>query len=278
MVIGSLTDWKKDLFLNIKMEMKTDNDIMIEAKGLCVSFMVQRHGINNIKDFIITMGVKSPFEKSSVLRDLNLTVYKGECLGVMGRNGCGKSTLLRTIAGIMKPDKGSIKVNGVVAPLMALGVGLEPELSGYENIRLVGTLMGLSKKELKHSMGSIIEFSELTKDEIELQVKRYSSGMMARLAFSIAVATMPEILIIDEVLAVGDLGFRQKCANRINEIKDAGSTIIYVSHHLEEIKNICTRAIFMEDGRISLSGNVDEVCEYYKTHLDRKVATPTILA
>ncbi|HNS13265.1 MAG TPA: ABC transporter ATP-binding protein [Bacteroidia bacterium] len=260
------------------MEMKTDNDIMIEAKGLCVSFMVQRHGINNIKDFIITMGVKSPFEKSSVLRDLNLTVYKGECLGVMGRNGCGKSTLLRTIAGIMKPDKGSIKVNGVVAPLMALGVGLEPELSGYENIRLVGTLMGLSKKELKHSMGSIIEFSELTKDEIELQVKRYSSGMMARLAFSIAVATMPEILIIDEVLAVGDLGFRQKCANRINEIKDAGSTIIYVSHHLEEIKNICTRAIFMEDGRISLSGNVDEVCEYYKTHLDRKVATPTILA
>ena len=258
--------------------MKTDKNIMIEAKGLYVSFMVQRHGINNIKDFIITMGVKSPFEKSSVLRDLDLTVYKGECLGVMGRNGCGKSTLLRTIAGIMKPDKGIIKVNGVVAPLMALGVGLEPELSGHENIRLVGTLMGLSKKELRNSMGSIIEFSELTQDEIELQVKRYSSGMMARLAFSIAVATMPEILIIDEVLAVGDLGFRQKCANRINEIKDAGSTIIYVSHHLEEIKNICTRAIFMEDGKIILSGDVDEVCEYYKTHLDRKVATPTISA
>ena len=255
--------------------MATDKDIVIEAKDLTVSFLIQRHGINNIKDFIITMGVKSPFEKKTVLKDLNLTVYKGECLGVMGRNGCGKSTLLRTIAGIMKPDSGVIRVKGAVAPLMALGVGLEPELSGLENIKLVGTLMGLTSKELKGSLSAIIDFSEFTDAEIEMQVKRYSSGMMARLAFSIAVANIPEILIIDEALAVGDLGFRQKCARRINEIKSAGSTIIYVSHHLDEIKNICTRAIFMEDGKIAAEGNVEMVCEYYATHLIRK-ARPII--
>jgi ABC-2 type transport system ATP-binding protein len=183
--------------------MSYKNEIVIEAKKLTVSFLVQRHGINNIKDFIITMGVKSPFEHKVVLKDLDLTIYRGECLGVMGRNGCGKSTLLRTIAGIMKPDSGSITVKGAVAPLMALGVGLEPELSGYENIKLVGTLMGLSRTELKNSIDAIIDFSELTTDEIEMQVKRYSSGMMARLAFSIAVANLPEILIIDEALAVG---------------------------------------------------------------------------
>jgi ABC-type polysaccharide/polyol phosphate transport system ATPase subunit len=255
--------------------MSTQGVPVIEAKDLSVSFMIQRHGINNIKDFIITMGVKSPFEKKTVLKGLDLTVYKGECLGVMGRNGCGKSTLLRAIAGIMKPDGGTLTVRGNVAPLMALGVGLEPELSGFENIRLVGTLMGLSRKELRDSIDSIVAFSELTDDDIDMQVKRYSSGMMARLAFSIAVANLPDILIIDEALAVGDLAFRQKCARRINEIKSAGSTIIYVSHHLDEIRNICSRAIFMEDGRVVLSGDVNEVCEYYKTHLKpKKPVTP----
>jgi len=252
--------------------MQNNREVIIEAKNLSVSFLIQRHGINNIKDFIITMGIKSPFEKKTILKNLDLTIYKGECLGVMGRNGCGKSTLLRTIAGIMTPDEGSLTVKGNVAPLMALGVGLEPELSGLENIKLVGTLMGLSKKELKNAMASIVDFSELSQDEIEMQVKRYSSGMMARLAFSIAVANLPEILIIDEALAVGDLGFRKKCAKRINEIKAAGSTIIYVSHHLDEIKNICTRAIFMEDGKISVEGDVNQVCAYYETHLKPKVA------
>lgn len=257
--------------------MSHSNEIVIEAKKLSVSFLVQRHGINNIKDFIITMGVKSPFEHKVVLKDLDLKIYRGECLGVMGRNGCGKSTLLRTIAGIMKPDSGTISVKGNVAPLMALGVGLEPELSGFENIKLVGTLMGLSRADLKNSIDAIIDFSELTTDEIEMQVKRYSSGMMARLAFSIAVANLPEILIIDEALAVGDLGFRQKCAKRINEIKASGSTIIYVSHHLEEIKNICTRAIFMDQGKIAVEGDVNMVCDYYVTHQQRR-KTNTLMA
>lgn len=245
-------------------------EVIIKAEGLDVSFMVQRQGINNIKDFILTMGVKSPFEKKQVLKGLDLTVYKGECLGILGRNGSGKSTFLRTIAGVMKPDKGILEVNGKIAPLMALGVGLEPELSGYENIKLVAVLMGMSKKEIKGSIDKIVEFSELSKEAIEMQVKRYSSGMMSRLAFSIAVATDPEILIIDEALAVGDLGFRKKCAQRINEIKEAGSTILYVSHHLAEIKNICTRAIFLEGGKVQQSGTVEEICDLYESTLLKK--------
>lgn len=243
------------------------NSPIIEAKDLNVSFLIQRHGINNIKDFIITMGIKTPFERKQVLKGLDLKIYPGECVGILGRNGSGKSTFLRTVAGIMRPDSGSIKVNGKVAPLMALGVGLEPELSGYENIKLVAVLMGMTRKEIKSSIQNIIDFSELGHDEINMQVKRYSSGMMARLAFSIAVANTPEILIVDEALAVGDMAFRQKCANRITEIIKEGCTILYVSHHMDEIKRICTRAIFLENGKIVKDGKVDDICNYYETHL-----------
>lgn len=239
----------------------------IEAKNLSVSFFIQRHGINNIKDFILTMGLKSPFEKKKVLHKLNLTITKGECFGVMGKNGSGKTTFLRTIAGIMKPESGQLIVNGRVAPLMALGVGIEPELSGLENIKLLGILIGYSKKKLAKEMPEIIRFSELSDDELSMQTKRYSSGMIARLAFSIAIATNPDILIIDEALAVGDIGFRNKCANRIDEIIAAGSTIIYVSHHTEELKRICTRACYLENGEIIKTGPIDDICSFYEQQL-----------
>ena len=247
-----------------------DDQIAIKAENLDVSFFIQRAGINNFKDFILTMGLKSPFEQKKVLKGFNLSIKKGECLGILGRNGCGKSTLLRTIAGIMKPQSGLLEVNGNVAPLMALGAGLEPELTGLENIKLVGVLMGMSREDLKNSVEKIIEFSELSDTEINMQVKRYSSGMMSKLAFSIAAATDPEILIIDEALAVGDLGFRRKCADRINEIKEAGSTILYVSHHIAEIKNICTRAIFLKDSQVFQEGSVDEICDLYEEELVKK--------
>lgn len=251
------------------MESLENKEKIIVAENLSVSFFIQRHGINNIKDFILTMGIKSPFEKKVVLKGLDLTIYKGECFGIMGRNGSGKTTFLRTIAGIMKPDKGKLRVMGRVAPLMALGVGLEPELSGYENIKLMGILMGYTDSELKKAIPAIIEFSELSKDEIEMQAKRYSSGMLSRLAFSIGVTTHPDILIIDEALAVGDMGFRNKCAKRIDEIKAQGSTIIYVSHHMDEIKKICTRACFLEDGKITQIGPVDEICDYYEQRVTK---------
>jgi ABC-type polysaccharide/polyol phosphate transport system ATPase subunit len=247
-----------------------NKEVVIKAENLSVSFLIQRQGINNIKDFLLTIGLRSPFEKKTVLKNLNLTIYKGECLGILGRNGSGKSTFLRTIAGVMQPDEGTLQVNGKIAPLMALGVGLEPELSGYENIKLVGVLMGMTKSEMKSSIQKIVDFSELTEEDLQMQVKRYSSGMMARLAFSIAVATDPDILIIDEALAVGDLGFRRKCAERIDEIKKSGSTILYVSHHIAEIKNICTRAVYLKDGKVLKEGSVDEICELYQNELQKK--------
>jgi ABC-type polysaccharide/polyol phosphate transport system ATPase subunit len=247
--------------------MDAENNLAIQAKDLHVSFLVQKKGIRSIKSFLISMGFQSPFEKKPVLKGLNLEVRKGECLAVMGRNGSGKSTLLRAVAGIMIPTSGTLKVNGRVAPLMTLGVGFEMELTGLENIELVGTLMGLSKSDLKFCLDNIVKFSELTDEELGMQMKRYSSGMISRLAFSIAAANTPDVLIIDEALAVGDLGFREKCAERIRQIKAEGSTILYVSHHLEEIKSICTRAIFIQDGIVKTEGDVDAVCDYYTKHV-----------
>lgn len=240
-------------------------EIMIEAKNLNVSFIIQHQGIRNMKDFIFSLGLKKPFEKKEVLKNINLTIYKGECFGLMGKNGSGKSTLLRTIAGIIPADNGKVKLFGRIAPLLALGVGLEPELTGLENIKLCSTLMGRTKKEINASLDQIISFSELTMNDMEMQVKRYSSGMLARLAFSIAVGENPEILIVDEALSVGDLGFQAKCASRIDEIRMSGSTIVYVSHHYNEIKRICTRAACLSNGTIAMIGDVEEVGAYYKS-------------
>ncbi len=250
----------------------TEREVIIEAKDLSVGFLVTRHGINNIKDFLLTFGIRKLFENKEVLNNFNLKIYRGECFGIMGRNGSGKSTFLRTISGIMRPNSGTLKVNGTVAPMMALGVGLELELTGFENIKLLGTLMGYTKKEIKDSLSKIIEFSELSDYDIHSQVKRYSQGMIARLAFSITVAKDPEILIVDEALTVGDLGFKQKCANRIEEIRAKGSTIIYVSHHLEDIKSICTRACYIKDGAVLQVGPIDDIIELYQVEMEKKNA------
>jgi len=242
-----------------------DREVMIEATNVDVSFIIQHQGIRNMKDFIFSLGFKKPFEKKDVLRDINLTIYKGECFGLMGKNGSGKSTLLRAIAGIIPHHRGTIKLHGRIAPLLALGVGLEPEMTGIENIKLCSTLMGRSKKEINASMDQIISFSELSMNDMEMQVKRYSSGMLSRLAFSIAVGDIPEILIVDEALAVGDIGFQAKCATRINEIRQSGSTIVYVSHNFNEIKRICNRAACLSKGSVAMVGGVEEVANFYKS-------------
>lgn len=202
------------------------------------------------------------FEKKEILKGIDIDIYKGECFGLLGKNGSGKSTLLRTLAGIIRPEKGTIEINGRIAPLLALGVGLEMEMSGLENIKLCCTLMGLTQKEIKQSINDIVEFSELGED-VKMQVKRYSSGMMARLAFSMVVATNPDILVVDEALAVGDLGFQNKCMDKINELRRGGTTILYVSHNHEEVKRLCNRAAWLKDGKIEMIGDVNEVGEAY---------------
>lgn len=237
-------------------------DIAIKAEGLEVSFLIQKQGVNSIKQYLMSLGGQKLFEKKKILKGIDIEIYRGECFGLLGKNGSGKSTLLRTLAGIIPPDKGTIQINGRIAPLLALGVGLEMEMSGIENINLCCTLMGLTQKEIRNSMDDILDFSELGAD-VHMQVKRYSSGMMARLAFSMVVATNPDILVVDEALAVGDMGFQNKCMNKITELRNNGTTILYVSHNHEEVKRICNRAAWLKDGLIEKIGDVDEVGAAY---------------
>lgn len=238
-------------------------DYIIEAKELNVSFYIQGYGMDSFKDFLISAGSKKPFIKKQVIFDLDLKIERGECFGILGKNGSGKSTLLRVLSGIIKPDSGTLDVRGKVAPLLALGVGLEQELSGYENIKLCSSLMKIPRKRIDESVEKIREFSELTDDQLAMQVKRYSSGMISRLGFSIAVANDPEILIVDEALSVGDLFFREKCYKRINAIKESGATILFVSQSPEELKKICSRGMILNAGKIQDIGPIDEIGKIY---------------
>jgi ABC-type polysaccharide/polyol phosphate transport system ATPase subunit len=238
--------------------------VIISAKNVHVDFVVQRDGISSLKTFLFERNFRL-FDRKNVLKGINLEIYKGESIGFLGRNGAGKSTLLRTLSGVLPPSSGDIKIYGRIAPMLSLGAGLEMEMSGLENIKLCCTLMGLSKEEIALYEKEIIDFSELG-DSIHMQVKRYSSGMMARLAFASVVVPNPEILIVDEALAVGDMGFQQKCIARIDELRKNGTTILYVSHNPEEVRRICNRAIWIQDGIVHRAGEVNEVVdEYLKT-------------
>lgn len=247
-----------------------EKEIAVKATDLSIGFLVTKHGMRNLKDFLISFGFKKLFENREIIKGLDLEINKGDCFALMGKNGCGKSTLLRAISGVMKPTGGSLIVNGKVAPMMALGVGLEPELTGLENIRLLGTLMGHSQSEIKKLTPWIVEFSELSEYDINSQVKRYSQGMIARLAFSITVAKDPEILIVDEALTVGDMGFKQKCSKRIHEIKAKGGTIIFVSHHIEDVRSICEKGCFIKDGKIVKIGDIEGVIDLYIKEMEAK--------
>ncbi len=235
---------------------------MIRLTDVDICFYVQENGFVSMKDFLLHPGKYKLLQKSFVLKNVNLQINKGESFALLGKNGSGKSTLLRALSGIITPDKGKIELFGAVAPLLGLGVGLEQELTGIENIRLSCALMGMTKAEIKQRLPEIIEFSELG-EAIHWQVKRYSTGMMSRLSFSIAIIKQPEILLIDEVLSVGDLGFQQKCLKKVMEIKDNGATIIFVSHNFEEVSNMCSRAALVNNGTVEFVGPVKEVGERY---------------
>lgn len=239
-----------------------NKEIAIEAKGIEVSFMIQKQGMGSLKQYLLSFGRKKMFERKKILKGIDLTVYKGDCIGLLGNNGSGKSTLLRTIAGVIPLEKGTIKVYGRLAPMLSLGAGLEYEMSGVENIRLICTLMGIPQKDIDNSMQEIIDFSELG-ENIHMQVKRYSSGMMARLSFSMIVATNPEILIVDEALAVGDKGFKNKCMAKIDEFRANGTTILYVSHQFSEVQKLCNRVIWIKDGLVEREGGVEEIGDAY---------------
>ena len=218
-----------------------------------------------IKNFLIhfNKSIRNFKKRHVVLREVSFEITQGECVGFIGRNGVGKSTLLGMIAGVLKPDSGKIFVKGRVSPLLELGAGFHPDLTGRENIILNGILLGMTKKEVLSKIDSIIEFSGI-KDFIDQPIRIYSSGMIARLAFSVIAHLDPEILLIDEVLAVGDIEFQKKSYNKILEFKQKKITIVLVSHNLENIKMLCDRAIWLEDGKIKMDGKPEEVVKKYQ--------------
>jgi len=234
-------------------------DLAIELRNISKEFSLWQNRFLSIKEFLLNPKNYVEFLKSrkiKVLSNINLKVYRGEAISIVGKNGSGKSTLLYIIAKIIKPTKGKVIINGRIFPLLELGTGFHPELTGLENIMLSGLLLGLRKKELISKLESIIEFSELG-DFIFQPIKIYSSGMISRLAFSIAINTNPDILLIDEILAVGDISFQKKCRQKIKELKQKGITIVIVSHNEHDIKDLSDRVIVLHKGEIIYDGNVD---------------------
>ncbi|MDP3104901.1 MAG: ABC transporter ATP-binding protein [Candidatus Methanoperedens sp.] len=215
------------------------------------------------------IGTSSTSEEFWAVKDVTFTVKKGETLGIIGENGSGKSTLLKIIAGVLTPDSGSVKVNGKIAPFLELGVGFNPELTAEDNVRLYGAIMGMSKKEMEDKFEEIFEFAELSRFR-NMKLKNFSSGMYARLAFSTAVATDPDILLIDEVLAVGDVAFQKKCFDKFDDFKRRNKTIILISHSTGQIESLCEKAIFLNKGNMLLWGQTKEVVAEYMTKLYNK--------
>lgn len=205
---------------------------------------------------------KKKKEYFNALSDISFHINKGEVVGLIGSNGAGKSTLLKVVSGVMKPTSGSVEVNGNISPMIELGAGFDPELTARENIYLNGAILGYSKKFIDEKFNEIVEFSEL-KDFLDVPVKNFSSGMTAKLAFSIATVVNPEILIVDEILSVGDMHFQEKSKNKMMSMIEGGTTVLYVSHSLESIKSLCTKVVWIEHGKIQMIGDPNEVCERY---------------
>jgi len=235
----------------------------IRVSDVSMMFHMHKEKIDNLKEYIIRiLKRKVSFTEFWALRDISFEVQPGERLGVLGFNGAGKSTLLKVIAGVMKPTTGTVEIRGVIAPLLELGAGFDMNYSGRENIFLYGATMGYSRAYIKARYDEILEFSEL-KDFIDAPVKNYSSGMRARLGFSIATAVEPEVLIVDEVLSVGDAKFRNKSEAKIQSMFDKGVTVLFVSHNTAQVRSLCNKAILLDKGRIIAQGEADEVCDTY---------------
>ncbi len=205
---------------------------------------------------------KKKKELFSALSNVSFDVAKGEVVGLIGSNGAGKSTLLKVVSGVMKPTTGIGEVHGVISPVIELGAGFDGNLTARENIYLNGAILGYSKQFLDDKFDEIVEFSEL-KDFLEVPVKNFSSGMVAKLAFSIATIVNPEILIVDEILSVGDIKFQEKSKNKMMELIKGGTTVLYVSHSLESIRELCTKVVWLEHGKIVEMGETDKVCDHY---------------
>lgn len=240
-----------------------DNNTMIRVSDVTMRFRMNNDKILSLKEFVTTaLRGKLQYSTFTALEHVSFEVQKGETIGLIGRNGAGKSTLLKIISGIMKPTEGSVECRGNVVPMLELGSGFDMDLSGRENVYLNGAILGYTKPFLDAKFQEILDFSELG-DFINIPIRNYSSGMLARLAFSIAAVVKPEILIVDEILAVGDEGFQAKSRIRMMELMSGGTTVLFVSHDLNQIKDMCDRVIWLDHGKIKMQGKTAEVCEQY---------------
>ncbi len=235
----------------------------IEVNDLTIRFNLASEQITSIKEYIIKIAKRQlSFQEFFALKNISFNVEKGDSIGLVGANGSGKSTLLKAISGIYPPYKGNVKVNGIIAPLIELGAGFDGQLTARENIYLNGALFGYDRKFMDEKFNEIVDFAELW-DFIDVPVRNFSSGMAARLGFAAATIVKPDILICDEVLAVGDMRFQQKCEEKMDELMNGGTTLLFVSHSIEQVRKVCKRAIWLEHGAMKMIGEVNDVCDSY---------------
>ena len=238
-------------------------NMIIYADKISMRYFMSYDKVKSIKEYVVQLAKgKIKYEEFWALRDVSFGVQKGEVVGIVGKNGAGKSTLLKVISGILKPTSGSLLVRGTVVPMLELGSGFDHDLTGRENIFLNGAILGYSEEFLKSKYDEIVTFSELGKF-IDVPLRNYSSGMLMRLAFSVATVVNPDILIVDEILSVGDADFQEKSKARMRELMGGGTTVLFVSHSIEQIREMCSRVIWLEEGMVKMIGRTDEVCEAY---------------
>lgn len=238
---------------------------IIVVDDVTMTFNIASEQLNSLKEYFIKLMKHELFFKEfHALEDINLTINRGDVYGIVGTNGSGKSTLLKLIAGVLEPSQGSVSIGGTIAPLIELGAGFDMELTARENIYLNGALLGYSKKFINERFDEIVDFAEV-RDFLDMPMKNYSSGMVARVAFSVATATIPDILVVDEALSVGDFLFQEKCERRINELVNTyNTTLLFVSHSIDQVERVCRKAVWIEKGHMRMVGDVKDVCEAYR--------------
>lgn len=253
--------------------MDYEKEVVINVDNVTIRFNLASEKVDNLKEYFVKLVKKELlFQEFLAVKNLSFQVKKGEAWGIVGSNGSGKSTILKAICGILKPYQGRVTVSGKISPLLELGAGFDASLTARENIYLNGTILGHSMDYIKEHFEEIVDFSEL-KDFLDVPVKNFSSGMRARLGFAVATAVHPDILVVDEVLAVGDYAFQQKCMNRMDSMLDAGTTLLFVSHSIDQVKKLCDHAVWLNKGEVKGVGEAAMVCEDYLQFISKSTGS-----
>ena len=254
------------MFKSHKRHVMKNSENVIEVENVSMDFYRRDEKVDNLKEFFFRfLRGKLERRKERILDNISFELKKGESIALIGHNGAGKSTLLKIISNIIEPTEGEVRTHGVIAPLLNLGAGFDYEASGKENVYLNGAILGYSKKDLERKYKQIVEFSELG-DHMNVPLKNYSSGMVARLGFAIAIDVEPQILLVDEILSVGDENFRRKCADKIDELRQDGVSFVIVSHNMDQVKRLCQKALWIENSHVMGYGEVNDICAQYSAY------------